>query len=147
MLHELWAGVLIFLSVLAYGFKRPDWGVAAALAALAVRELAAPYCVLCAVLAVVEGRRRGTLMWLLGAVAYGAVYAAHVAAVLPHTTPDAAIQARQWFSFGGAGFRDIGRAGERLSPAVAAMGERQSTWRWPSWDLPAGRPSGAAGPG
>jgi len=90
--------------VLAYGFKRPGWGVAAALAALALRELAAPYCVLCAVIALVERRRSETLAWLLGAAAYGVAYAAHAAAVLPHTTPDAAIQARQWLSFGGAGF-------------------------------------------
>ncbi len=104
VLHEMWAGVLILLSVLAYAFRRPGWGVAAGLAALALRELAAPYCVLCGVLALIERRRFEALVWLVGAAVYGAAYAAHFAAVLPYTSADGALQARQWFSFGGAGF-------------------------------------------
>jgi len=42
---ELWAGMLLGLSAVAYICGRPLPGIACAMVALAVRELAAPYCV------------------------------------------------------------------------------------------------------
>ena len=59
---------------------------------------------LCGVLALVERRRGEALAWLAGAAVYGLLYAGHYAAVLPHASPSGALAARQWLSFGGAGF-------------------------------------------
>src|SRR5262249_42674640 len=62
----LWAGVLMALSVAAFGLQRPLVGVAFGLAALVCRELAAPYCVLCLALAVRDRRWRETALWVVG---------------------------------------------------------------------------------
>ena len=45
---SLWAGVLIGLSICAYGIDRPRTGVALGLAAVFIRELAMPYCLVAA---------------------------------------------------------------------------------------------------
>ena len=61
VMGEIWAGVLIGLSVCMYAQKRPQAGVAFALLALFVRELAAPFCVAAArgrVQSTVEGSQR-----------------------------------------------------------------------------------------
>ena len=102
--HELWAGVLILLSISAYALKRPGWGLAAGVAALAIRELAAPYCVLCFVFAVAQRRRGEAIAWLFAAAGYAVAFAFHVAAVRAHTLPGVAMDAGHWFRFGGAGF-------------------------------------------
>ncbi|MGW8256459.1 MAG: hypothetical protein ACWGMZ_03135 [Thermoguttaceae bacterium] len=44
----LWVGVLIAFSLMAYGIGRPLLGCALGLGALSMRELALPYCLLCA---------------------------------------------------------------------------------------------------
>ena len=103
-MHELWAGVLILLSILAYGGKRPAWGAAAGFAALLIRELAAPYCMLCFVLAVKHRRRREVGFWLVAAALYALSYLAHIAQVLPRIAPDAHAHAGGWLCFGGAPF-------------------------------------------
>ncbi len=102
--HELWAGVLILLSISAYALKRPGWGLAAGVAALAIRELAAPYCVLCFVFAVAQRRRGEAIAWLFAAAGYAVAFAFHVAAVRADTLPGVAMDAGHWFRFGGAGF-------------------------------------------
>ncbi|HEV2970121.1 MAG TPA: hypothetical protein VGY55_09030 [Pirellulales bacterium] len=104
VMHELWAGALILLSVLAYGANRPAWGVAAGILALLFRELAAPYCGLCFVLAIRERRRREACVWLIGAAVYALGYAAHIAQVLPRIAPDAHAHAEGWLCLGGAPF-------------------------------------------
>ena len=53
---DIVAGVLILLSALAYGLKVPIAGLLAALLALFIRELAAPYVVICVFLAWRERR-------------------------------------------------------------------------------------------
>jgi hypothetical protein len=102
--HELWAGVLIMLSVLAYALKRPSWGIATGIAALAIRELAAPYCAICFVLAVAQRRRGEAIAWLIAAVGYSVAFAFHIAAVRSHALPGIAADASHWLRFGGAGF-------------------------------------------
>ena len=104
VMHELWAGVLIALSVLAYGMRRSGWGVALGFAALVVRELAAPYCVVCCLLAVSERRWREVAAWCGAAALYGLWYAAHVWQVLPRIGPNAVAHSDGWIRFGGAAF-------------------------------------------
>jgi hypothetical protein len=86
-MHEVWAGLLISLSL---AVRRPDrfgLAVAAGLAAALVRELAAPYLALMAALALVEHRPREAAAWAaaLGLFAAALAWHAHMvdALVLP----------------------------------------------------------------
>jgi hypothetical protein len=104
VMPELWAGVLIGLSIAAFGLKWNGWGVALGLAALFCRELALPYCVLAAGLAAM-GRRRGELAaWVVGIVLWGVYLMGHwyqVQAVMPL---DARAHSHGWIRWGGARF-------------------------------------------
>jgi hypothetical protein len=104
LVSELWSGVLLALSAVCFGIGRPAGGIAAGVAALFFRELAAPYCVLCVALAVRERRGRELVMWGLGLAAYVVFYRWHVAAVLPRIGTDANAHEQGWIRFGGAGF-------------------------------------------
>jgi hypothetical protein len=101
---ELWSGVLIGLSVCAYGTSRPRLGVAAGLAALFFRELAAPYCALCLALALWRRQRAEAALWLAGLAAYAVFFAAHANAVLALLGPDETAHEQGWVRFGGTAF-------------------------------------------
>lgn len=80
--HEIWAGLLIALSL---ALRRPDrWlpSVAFGLAAVLVRETAGPYLALMAFFAILEGNRREALGWLvaIGVLAIALVLHAHAVA-------------------------------------------------------------------
>ena len=79
LFSEAWCGLLIGLSLAFYARQR--WLVAAGLAvfALFVRELAGPYVLVCGMSALVARRRKESLVWLLGGVAYAIYYAIHAA--------------------------------------------------------------------
>lgn len=87
VMSEIWAGVLIGLSVCMYARERATWAVLLGLLALFVRELAAPYCVACAVAAVVNRRSREAISWVAGASLYTLYYGWHVAQVWAHQVP------------------------------------------------------------
>lgn len=79
VLHELWAGLFIALSL---GLHRPGkwgWALLAAAAALSIRELALPFVMLMGALALLRGQR-------LEAAAWGALAVAFVAALMLHLT-------------------------------------------------------------
>jgi hypothetical protein len=113
-LPEAWAGVLIAGSAGALARHRIGWGVGSALAALALRELAAPYCVACTVMAAADRDWPQVRLWLLGAAGYAVYYGFHVAGIetVRHTGDLA--QTASWVSFGGV-------------PAVL------TAMRWTSW--------------
>ena len=100
----LWAGVLIALSVGCYGVGRPGWGVAFGLAAVVFRELAMPYCLVAAGLAVWERRWREAVAWALGLGAYLALFGLHAWHVLGLIRPEDAAHAEGWLQLGGAAF-------------------------------------------
>lgn len=104
LLPELWSGVLMALSAILFGIKRPMAGVAAGLAALFFRELAAPYCALCVAMAAIERRPRELATWAVGLAAYAIFYGLHVSQVLPRISPEASAHSSGWICFGGAGF-------------------------------------------
>ncbi len=104
VMHELWAGTLILISVLAYGRDRWVWGAALGFAALTFRELAAPYCGLCLAMAVADRRRKEVGFWGVAGVVYAVGYAVHISQVLPRIAPDAHSHTDGWLCLGGAAF-------------------------------------------
>ena len=104
LLSELWSGVLLAISAACFGLRRHGWGVLFGLAALFLRELAAPYVVVCLVLAAGELRYRELGAWALGLIAYAAFYVLHVQQVLPRIGTEATAHDGGWIRFGGAAF-------------------------------------------
>ena len=97
---ELWAGVLLALSLAAYARGWRGLGLAAALLALFFRELALVYVLAC----VVSARdRRERLAWAIGLGAWAAWFALHAARVAPYLAGVAA-PPRSWIAFGGLRF-------------------------------------------
>ena len=103
VLPVLWSGVLIALSVCAYGLDRPRLGVAAGVAAVFFRELALPYCLLGAPLAAWQRRRGELAFWLAGLAAWASVFGLHWLRVA-NAAPDAAAHREGWIQFGGLAF-------------------------------------------
>ncbi len=104
VMPELWSGVLVALSAVCFGTKRRAAGVAAGVAALFFRELAAPYVLVCLGVTLYERRGRELVWWTAGLVAYAVFVTLHVRNVLPRMTPDDTAHAAGWIRFGGAGF-------------------------------------------
>jgi hypothetical protein len=86
-LHEVWAGLLISLSLALRSSERFGSAVAIGLAAALIRELAAPYLVVMAVTAVAGRHWREAAAWTLALVLFAAALAVHAhmvdALVLP----------------------------------------------------------------
>jgi hypothetical protein len=100
----LWAGVLIGLSVCAYGVNRPWLGVAFGLAAIFFRELALPYCLVCAAMAWRQGQRTELAAWTLGLLAWLMFFALHWWQVSGLIAAGARAHRQGWIQFGGAEF-------------------------------------------
>jgi hypothetical protein len=101
---ELWAGILIALSVALYALQRWPFAVLAGLAALFFRELTLPYCLLCVVLAIAQRRPAEVSAWVLGLGLYAGFYAWHVHEVRLHIAGEAATNVDSWIRFGGLAF-------------------------------------------
>lgn len=76
--HDVWAGVLLLLGVMAHMSGRWRLAVGAILAAALIRELAAPVIVLAAVLAWRRGHRAEAVAWAVAGGAFAAFYTWHV---------------------------------------------------------------------
>lgn len=103
-LTEAWAGVCIGLSLLAYARNRGRAGALWGLAALFVRELAAPYCLLAGCLALWRRRWHEVYVWVLGAAFYAVYYGLHAMQVLKHVGPHESAHLNSWIAFGGLPF-------------------------------------------
>ncbi|MDB5540260.1 MAG: hypothetical protein JWQ89_1987 [Devosia sp.] len=101
---EVAAGTLILLSVAAYGNGWRVIGLLAALAALFLRELAAPYVVVCIVLALRERRWGEMRIWAAGLVAYAAYFLWHWWMVSQQLGSMDRAYGEGWLQFGGLGF-------------------------------------------
>ncbi len=104
IMPEVWAGILIGLSAVAYGIERPRLGCLAALAALLVRELSAPWCLVCLVFDLRKTGRRAAAVWSIGFAVYAVLYALHLSQAVPRILPDDVRQPQGWVRFGAAGF-------------------------------------------
>jgi hypothetical protein len=100
VVHEVWAGLLLALSL---GLHRPDrWGpsVIAALAAVLIRELALPFLLLMWAFALVERRLREAVTWALAITVFALVLWLHAGQVaLVTTAADPASPG--WITIGG----------------------------------------------
>jgi hypothetical protein len=104
LMTEAWAGFLIALSLAAYGRRLHVAGASLGTVALFARELAAPYCVICGLLAIAERRWRETAVWAAGAAAFGAYFLVHVAEVTAHIGANDLTHKQSWVQFGGLPF-------------------------------------------
>jgi hypothetical protein len=100
VLGEVWAGLLIGLSVCMFACRRPRLAIALGLIALFLRELAAPYCAACAVIALAQRRWREVGGWLAGACLYGAYYLLHYVQVRGHQLPTDFAHQLPWWNIG-----------------------------------------------
>lgn len=82
LLHEVWAGVLITLSLALRTRRRWTTSVVMGLAAALIRELAVPYLFVMLVLAWRDRRRREAIAWALAIAAWGIFYGVHALRVL-----------------------------------------------------------------
>jgi hypothetical protein len=101
---EVWAGMLILLSIVTL---RRGWtaaGVATGVAAIFFRELSLPYVVVCMAIAAGNGRRREVRGWVIGLAAWAGFMAWHAHEIhLRLTALDMAIPGG-WVRFGGLRF-------------------------------------------
>jgi hypothetical protein len=110
---EVWAGVLMGISLLLYRGSRSSRAALVGLLALAFRELAAPYCVACAVIALARRQWRELGIWMAGAAVYLVYFVWHALQVQHHQLPQDIVHGASWVQFGGLPF---------LQSAVAKMG-------------------------
>jgi len=101
-LQESWAGALIALSVCASALECWPVAVAAALAALAFRELALLPCLIGLLIALRRQRWAESSAWLAGLAAYAILMRLHLAEVTRHLRPGDV--SRGWMAMGGARF-------------------------------------------
>jgi hypothetical protein len=101
---EVWAGVLLVISVACYEF---DWwpaGAAAGILALFFRELAVPYALVSLVFALRRRRRAEVLVWLAGLALWTVYFLAHAQAARAHILPTDIAFKVGWLRFGGLHF-------------------------------------------
>lgn len=140
-LHEVWAGALIALSLALHRPGRWGWSVPAAALALAIRELALPYVLLMAALALWRRDWREFGAWAVLTLLFGIAMLLHQAAVAEVVLPSDPASPG-WAALGGwAGMlRTFYLAGPlRWLPAVAAAPIIIfALFGWASWKSPAG---------
>jgi hypothetical protein len=101
--QELWAGMLITLSVCAYANGYWRSGVAAGLCALFFRELSLPYCLIALFVAGRQKRRHEVAVWLVGFAVCTLFLTLHGWEVTRRITADDRVPA-SWIQFGGPPF-------------------------------------------
>jgi hypothetical protein len=104
LISELPTGFLILFSAAAYGLGWRRAGLGAGVLALFVRELAAPYLLVCAFLAWRERRYRELALWGVVFLVYGVYFLWHVHMVALHQAPTDRGDPSSWVQFGGADF-------------------------------------------
>lgn len=137
--HEIWAGLLVALSL---ALRRPGrWVEAAAIGALAmlIRETAALYVVVMAVLAFAEGHKREAAGWAAALALFALALAAHAVAVHGVTGPLDAMSPG-WAGMNGFGLfvraMTLATGVQLLPPALAAILIALALVGWASWRDP-----------
>ena len=99
-MHEVWASLLIVLSLCVYQTKRPAVAASLGLAACLIRELALPYVLAMAAMDLLERRWRDAVCWLAATVAFVACYAAHLSRAAELHMPGDLVSSG-WIGLGG----------------------------------------------
>jgi hypothetical protein len=81
-LHEVWAGLLIAASLGSWALRRTTLSIFLAFLALLIRELALPYVLVMAALALGDSKRREAAAWTFVTVVFLAYWAWHLRQVL-----------------------------------------------------------------
>jgi hypothetical protein len=102
-LHETWAGILIALSLAARTDRRCAAAVALGLLAALIRELAMPYLLVMALVALMERRRAEAAAFAAALALSLAALAWHAVTITPLLTPHDMVSPG-WVTFGGWGF-------------------------------------------
>jgi hypothetical protein len=141
LLHEIWAGTLIAISLALHRRDRWGWSVACAALALAIRELALPYVLLMTAFALYNRNWREFGAWVMIIILFAAPMTWHsqeVASVVLPSDP----ASPGWASLGGwAGLvRTFHLAGPLrwLPPEVGAAAIILTLFGWLSWKSPTG---------
>jgi hypothetical protein len=101
--QELWASVLLTLSLCAYMLGSWPVGYGLGMAGLFFRELALPYCMIACVIAACEKRWQEVVFWAVGFCGFVLFLAWHAQQVAHHVIPGARVPA-SWVQFGGLRF-------------------------------------------
>lgn len=141
LFHEIWAGLLVALSLVLRRPGRALEAIALGLCAMLIRETAALYAVVMLVFAWQEDRRREAVGWGIALLLFGGVLALHahaVAGVAGPLDPHSA----GWAAFNGPGFflRALvtATALQALPVAAGALLVALALIGWLSWDDPLG---------
>jgi hypothetical protein len=125
LLADVVAGVFILISVAAYGMKWRPAGFIAAMLALSIKELAAPYVAICVVEAWRQRRYAELGAWLVGLAAFGGYFLWHDHMVHAQIAATDIAYKDGWLQFGGlrfvlatAGFNGLLLAGPLWITAV-----------------------------
>ncbi len=136
VLHELWAGIFIALSLGLYHQQRFWPSLLAAACALAIRETSLPFVMLMAAFAIFEGRWREVMVWTLLICAFAAGLYAHHAAVTALVTPSD-LASPGWAEMGGvhAAVRALTMTSalRALPEFIAALAIPLALFGWASW--------------
>ncbi len=101
---EAWAGLLLALAVLAYARRWHTAGAILVLAGLFVRELVAPFALVCGVMAITGRRWREASVWAIGLLSFLAYYAYHVHMIQNQILATDLAYTSAWIQFGGLRF-------------------------------------------
>jgi hypothetical protein len=98
---ELWAGVFLLLSTLAYSLGSVRLAVCCAIAAACARELAMAYVLVSVGIALYERRAQEVRWYAAGLVLFSLYYVGHVLAARAHIQPGDMAHTFSWIAFGG----------------------------------------------
>lgn len=101
---EIWCGLLIWISLCLLCQGRAFSGHTLAALALAVRELALPYCLVCFSASVLKKKKRLTFFWTVVFAVFLSGIALHVRNVHDHFRLNSGSGAFSWVAFGGLPF-------------------------------------------
>ena len=100
-LPELWAGLFLLLSVLAYSLGAVRAAVCAAVLAVCAREIAMPYVLVSLAIAIKERRMQEVRWYIAGLAVFALYYVAHVVVARQHIRPGDMAHTHSWIAFQG----------------------------------------------
>jgi hypothetical protein len=99
LFHEVWAGVLVALSIATHKYNR-SLSVTIGLSALFIRELALPFAVIMLIMAYKDKHIKEAFAWLIGIIAFFTYLAIH-AKIISSIVTESDITSKAWLQFGG----------------------------------------------